>query len=65
MIATITPIDLRERLRFIELVAIADTAHEERRQEARQAALRAFDAHEPACVFRLRFMAAMHTGRPF
>ena len=57
--------EYREQSRFCGLVFIADGAPEERRAEARQAAVAAFDRHEPECVFRLRFERAMHTGQPF
>lgn len=54
----------REDSRFWRLIFIADGAPEERRAEARQAAVAAYDRHEPACVFELRFHRAMHTGQP-
>jgi hypothetical protein len=65
MIAAIDHAELRERLRLIELVAIADQAHDARRLEARAAAAEAFERNEPACMFQLRFQRAMLTGQPF
>lgn len=61
----VAPCILRDRLRLAGLIGIADRAHDERRAEARQAALRAYHRHEPECVFELRLQRAMLTGEPF
>jgi len=64
-LAHVDPVELRERLRWLEYFAIADAAPDERRAEAMRAAMRAFDTNLPACVFRLQFHHAMHTAQPF